>query len=271
MLDLPPASAPALIVDGDLTRLEQVVWNLVNNALKFSSPNARVRAVLSQVGERVQLDVIDNGIGLPKDELDRVFDLFGQAVRSTANHQREGLGIGLSLVRQLVEAHGGNVTAHSAGLGQGCTFRVSLPVFAQATVAEAEGHSEQTERLQGVKILLVDDSPDVIEVLTLLLEMEDADVTAFTEPLKALEAAAETRYDVVISDIGMPLMDGHEFIRALRQLAHYQHTPAVALTGYGVSSNGHTSNPSDFDRYLAKPVQYEELIVTLEGLYRNER
>ncbi|MFJ4068598.1 CheR family methyltransferase [Pseudomonas sp. NPDC089996] len=262
-----PADALPLMIEGDVTRLEQIIWNLLNNALKFSPPSSDIRLVLSHDQAHAQLQVIDQGVGLDHNSLEHIFDLFSQAAPQPAIHGREGLGIGLSLVRQLAEAHGGSVQATSAGPGKGCTFTVRLPLCdaglrprSDATEALSEG------RLQGTTILLVDDSVEVLEVMQELLEMESAVVAAYSDPTKALEAAASGDYDVIISDIGMPVMDGHALIKALRGYAHLRHTPAIALTGYGASADQHKSRQSGFDRHLNKPVGYDELVEAIESL-----
>ncbi|RCL24172.1 chemotaxis protein [Pseudomonas sp. AFG_SD02_1510_Pfu_092] len=266
-LELPADGLP-LIIDGDSTRLEQVVWNLLNNAIKFSPVDGLIRLVLSHDDEQVVLRVIDQGVGLSADSLEHIFDLFSQAAPQSGNHPREGLGIGLSLVRQLVEAHGGTVSAHSAGIGQGCTFTVGLPLSATSQrPSAAPAELEQDGRLSGIRVLLVDDSVDVLEVMQQLLEMECAEVSAFSDPRQALEAAAQGSYDIILSDIGMPVMDGHALIKALRGLSHLQHTPAIALTGYGASADQHKSRQSGFDRHLNKPVGYDELVEAIETLH----
>ncbi|MQG94708.1 CheR family methyltransferase [Pseudomonas sp. MN1F] len=262
-----PADDLPLMIDGDLTRLEQIIWNLLNNALKFSPPGGDIRLVLSHDETHARLQVIDQGVGLSHDNLEHIFDLFSQAAPQVASHGREGLGIGLSLVRQLAEAHGGSVEASSAGLGKGCTFTVRLPLCDPGLQLRSDNPEPASQgRLQGTTILLVDDSPEVLEVMQALLEMESAVVAAYSNPLKALEAAASGDYDVIISDIGMPGMDGHALIRALRGLAHLRHTPAIALTGYGASADQHKSRQSGFDRHLNKPVGYDELVEAIEAL-----
>ena len=253
----------ALYIDGDLTRLEQIIWNLLNNALKFSPAGSDIRLVLSRQGEQAQLEVIDHGIGLSADNLEQVFDLFSQA----ASHSRDGLGIGLSLVRQLVEAHGGTVKASSLGLGKGSTFTVRLPLCDGGLLAQAESDEQWAEgRLAGIRVLLVDDSVEVLEVMQQLLEMESAQVHAYSDPQAALQASAQDEYDVIISDIGMPVMDGHALIKALRALAHLRTTPAIALTGYGASADQHKSRQAGFDRHLNKPVGYDDLVEAIESL-----
>jgi two-component system, chemotaxis family, CheB/CheR fusion protein len=268
-LELPEGPGGELVVYADPTRLEQIIWNLVNNALKFTPSGGRVQLVARLEGNVARLDVTDSGVGIAAEHLNEVFDLFGQAETQHATHQREGLGIGLSLVRQLTEAHGGSVDVKSEGLGKGCTFILRLPLSktdeAQAKPSDA---GEPAGRLKGVTILLVDDSPDVLETLKMLLEMEDAEVIGFDQPLLALEAAKTARFDVVISDLGMPVMNGHELMRALRELPHLKDVPAIALTGYGASVDKQKSRQSGFDQHIGKPVSYDEMIETIEQLRR---
>ncbi|ANJ55539.1 chemotaxis protein [Pseudomonas silesiensis] len=267
-LRLPDAGQP-LMINADPTRVEQIIWNLVNNALKFTPAGGQIQLIASRDGGMARLDVKDSGVGLSAESISDVFELFGQAANQHATHQRDGLGIGLSLVRQLAEAHGGSVEVTSAGLGQGCTFTVLLPLSqaAQDTTRPAQPE-ELAGRLAGVTVLLVDDSAEVLETLKMLLEMEDARVVAFSEPVEALKAAQTGRYDLVISDVGMPVMSGHELMRALRELPHIKQVPAIALTGYGADSDIEESRKSGFDRHLSKPVSYEALIETIEELRR---
>jgi two-component system CheB/CheR fusion protein len=257
-----------LMVHADPTRLEQIIWNLVNNALKFTPPTGRVQLIASQDGDKVRLDVKDNGTGIAPENLEHVFDLFGQAEKQHVSHHREGLGIGLSLVRQLTEAQQGTVEVSSPGLGAGCTFSVCLPMA--RTDGEANSalrlDDETTGRLSGLTILLVDDSADVLETLKVLLEMEDAEVIAFDRPAEALDAAKSMHFDLIISDLGMPVMSGHELMSALRQLPFAKDVPAIALTGYGAHSDITKSRQSGFDQHVGKPVSYEELIETIEAL-----
>ncbi|MGO4101675.1 CheR family methyltransferase [Pseudomonas sp. TAF7] len=256
-----------LMVRADPTRLEQIIWNLVNNALKFTPPDGRVQLIASLAGNMARLDVKDNGTGIAAENLEHVFDLFGQAETQHANHQREGLGIGLSLVRQLTEAQHGTVEVSSPGVGEGCTFTVYLPL------ASSEGKTQTTTptdevsgKLSGLTILLVDDSAEVLETLKMLLEMEDAEVVAFDHPKDALDAAANSHFDLIISDLGMPVMNGHELMQALRQLPHVKDVPAIALTGYGAISDIKKARQSGFDQYIGKPVSYDDLIATIETL-----
>ncbi|MEO9240943.1 CheR family methyltransferase [Pseudomonas inefficax] len=265
-LELPADNLPVMI-EGDVTRLEQIIWNLLNNALKFSPAGNEIRLVLSHDEDHARLQVIDHGVGLSHDSLEHIFDLFSQAAPQQASHSREGLGIGLSLVRQLAEAHGGSVRATSPGLGLGCTFTVTLPLCETQHPQRAQGSEPLGEgRLNGIRVLLVDDSVEVLAVMQELLEMESATVHAFSKPREALDAAAGEEYDIILSDIGMPVMDGHALIKALRGYVHLRHTPAIALTGYGASADQHKSRQSGFDRHLNKPVGYDELVETIEAL-----
>jgi len=265
-LELPADNLPVMI-EGDITRLEQIIWNLLNNALKFSPAGKEIRLVLSHDEDHARLQVIDHGVGLSYDSLEHIFDLFSQAAPQQASHSREGLGIGLSLVRQLAEAHGGSVRATSPGLGLGCTFTVTLPLCETQHPQRAQGSEPLSEgRLNGIRVLLVDDSVEVLAVMQELLEMESATVHAFSKPREALDAAAGEEYDIILSDIGMPVMDGHALIKALRGYVHLRHTPAIALTGYGASADQHKSRQSGFDRHLNKPVGYDELVEAIEAL-----
>ena len=267
-----PSDYGPLIVEVDPTRIEQVIWNLVNNALKFTPEGGQVQLVLSRSEGRAQLDVIDSGIGLADDSLEKIFDLFGQAENQQLTHQREGLGIGLSLVRQLVEAHEGSVSVHSEGPGFGCTFSIWLPLCEQQHhLPPADAEQDDNERLHGVKVLLVDDSAEVLEVLNLLLEMEGAQVSAFDDPQTALETSRDAQYDLIISDIGMPKMNGHELMQKLRTLGHLRHVPAIALTGYGAGSDQKKAAESGFSTHVSKPVAHDSLIDLIEKLCRLRR
>ena len=262
-----PSDCGSLIVDADPTRIEQVIWNLVNNALKFTPEDGNVQLVLSRSEGRARLDVIDSGIGLAEDSLEKIFDLFGQAENQHLTHQREGLGIGLSLVRQLVEAHEGSVSVHSKGQSFGCTFSIWLPLCEQQNdLSPPDAEQQDYKRLHGVKVLLVDDTSEVLEVMHLLLEMEGAQVSAFYDPEIALETARDAQYDLIISDIGMPKMNGHQLIQKLRTIGHLGQVPAIALTGYGARSDQKKAAESGFTTHVSKPVAHESLIDLIEKL-----
>ncbi|WP_058545205.1 MULTISPECIES: CheR family methyltransferase [Pseudomonas] len=264
-----PKRVPVM-VDADPTRLEQVIWNLVNNALKFTPAGGCVQLVVSRVDGYAQFDVIDSGTGLTEENMEKIFDLFGQAENQHQPHQREGLGIGLSLVRQLVEAHGGSVSVRSKGLGYGCTFSVLLPLCESQKQNETDNSTTTAdERLNGLKLLLVDDSKDVLEVLHMLLEMEGAEVNAFGDPREALNAARTNAYNLIISDIGMPIMNGHQLMKKIREMDHLQQTPAIALTGYGAENHRNETAESGFNHHVSKPVSHDALIELIERLCRS--
>jgi two-component system CheB/CheR fusion protein len=196
-----------------------------------------------------------------------VFDLFSQVETQHTSHQREGLGIGLSLVRQLVEAHGGQVQVHSEGLGKGCTFTVLLPILtSEGDLSNQDLCEEPAGRLTGLKVMVVDDSFEVLETLRLLLEMEGAEVQTFNDPIRALDAAPDIIVDALISDIGMPSMNGHELMQALRRLPSFADTPSIALTGYGAGKDLQKTIQSGFSHYLGKPVDMDMLIEMVEKL-----
>lgn len=217
-----------------------------------------------------KLAIKDNGVGIAADNLEHVFDLFGQAEKQHTHHQRQGLGIGLSLVRQLTEAQHGTVLVSSPGLGAGCTFTVCLPLAQNIETAEAPQIEPASGKLDGLKILLVDDSPQVLDTLKMLLEMEDATVTAFDHPVAALKAAENTRFDLIISDLGMPVMSGYELMDALRKLPMVKNVPAIALTGYGTQSDVQKSREAGFNQHLGKPVAYDDLIEAIDALRRSQ-
>jgi two-component system CheB/CheR fusion protein len=256
-----------LLVDADPTRLEQIVWNLINNAIKFTPEHGVIRITGAKSGSEVVLRVVDSGVGIEPELLGKVFDLFSQAEYQHASHQREGLGIGLSLVRQLVEAHGGTVDVFSEGVGKGCTFTVRLPLISHPHSAPSEPDAESSDGLlSGIKVLLVDDSAEVLATLSMLLEMECADIDAFDSPHRALEAARTGTYDVIISDIGMPGMNGHELMQALRRLPNCAHVPSIALTGYGAGQDVQKTIDSGFTCHLGKPVDMDVLLSTVRDL-----
>lgn len=257
----------SLIVDADPVRVEQIIWNLLNNALKFTPKEAGITIHAGRDGDFARVQVVDEGQGIAPEHLDSVFDLFGQVESPQARPHREGLGIGLSLVRQLAEAHGGRVEVYSAGEGKGSTFSVWLPLLIARGNAAAKSQVESEDgRMQGLRVLLVDDSPEVVEVMQLLLETEEAAVSSFINPLEALEQARQQEFDLIISDIGMPQMTGYDLIRALRELPELVRVPAIALTGFGNASDAERAREAGFDLHLGKPVSYEALLEAVERL-----
>ena len=251
--------AQSLYIHADPTRIEQIIWNLLTNAIKFTPAEGSVRVVTTQQEQAVQIEVIDTGPGIAKDQLGRIFEMFGQADHRPSGQHRGGLGIGLALVEQLVESHQGQIQAYSEGPGHGACFTVTLPLAESPQVSGASSSQEQQGQLAGIRILLVDDSPEVLEAMQLLLEFEDAQVLAFDHPGTALSVAESHGVDVIISDIGLPGMDGYQFLAALRKLAGYQSLPAIALTGYGAGEAEQHKGEGRFDACVGKPVGLDEL------------
>jgi len=252
-------SEARLFINADQTRIEQIIWNLLTNAIKFTPVHGTVQVLTTKDNQSVRMEVIDTGPGIEKDQLERIFEMFGQANHRPSGQHRGGLGIGLALVKQLVEGHHGRISAYSEGTGQSSRFTVELPL-AEAPSQPIGGYAEGAEGLlAGIRVLPLDDSPEVHEALQLLLELEDAQVLAFDHPSKALAVAQSHRFDVVISDIGLPGMDGHEFLAALRKLPGCAALPAIALTGYGAAEALHSQGGSRFDAALGKPIVLEDL------------
>lgn len=250
-----------LYVEADPTRLEQIVWNLLNNAWKFTPAGGHISLVLRREGELARLEVSDTGQGISADFLPRVFELFGQAETPHSPRARHGLGIGLALVQQLVELHHGRIEAHSDGPGHGARFSVWLPLHLQTQLELADDAAPASPGdLDGLRILLVDDSPDVLEMLDDLLASEGASVDTARSGAEAVELAARQRYDVIVSDLGMPCMDGHRMIAAIRTQATNRDTPAIALSGYAAREDLEQARAAGFDQHLQKPIDLDSLV-----------
>ncbi|HEV2861944.1 MAG TPA: ATP-binding protein [Pyrinomonadaceae bacterium] len=276
---------PGAVVTGDPARLQQVVWNLLANAVKFTPPGGEVRVSAQRILTHVRIEVSDTGPGIPPEFLPYVFDRFRQADSSTTR-QHGGLGLGLSIVRHLVEAHGGSVHAYSAGEGQGATFTVDLPLPVDAepppaadddaareaggpvAPPAAEDAGEAMPPLVGVRVLLVDDDDDTLEMLQALLRRAGAEVTAVTSAGAALGALERVRPDVMVADIGMPGVDGYELVRRVRSLGAERggQTPAVALTAYAGEADRVRALRSGFQTHLAKPVAPSDLVAAVVNL-----
>jgi PAS domain S-box-containing protein len=266
-------------VMGDPHRLGQVVWNLVSNAVKFTPAGGEVRVTLQGRGGHAEIEVTDTGEGISEEFLPYVFERFRQADGSTTRRQG-GLGLGLSIVRHLVELHGGTVQAHSNGLGQGATFQVSLPLVAVQRQELTErrrdpggskvGLGGGGAQLAGVHLLVVDDEPDTRELLRTMLETCEARVTTAGSAGEALQRLQDSRPDVLISDIGMPGEDGYQLIERVRHLSAEQggHIPAVALTAYSRAEDRTRVLLAGFNSHVPKPVEPMELLAVLVSLSR---
>ncbi|MFM0235036.1 chemotaxis protein CheB [Paraburkholderia sediminicola] len=251
--------AEPFFIDADPVRFEQILWNLVSNAVKFTPQGGRVNLALSREDGYACVDVQDTGRGIEPAFLPNVFDMFSQA--EGAHRRRSGgLGIGLALVKQLAEMHGGHVKAESAGVGKGARFRVWLP--ADSTVAQPETHDTPGDAslLKGMRILLVDDAVESLQAFQSLLELEGAQVWPQTNGADALAVAAHQPFDLILSDIGMPGMDGYELIAALRKLPATASVPALALTGFGRPQDATRAIRAGYDGHLGKPVSLQALL-----------
>ncbi|QIE23219.1 Protein-glutamate methylesterase/protein-glutamine glutaminase [Caballeronia sp. SBC1] len=257
----------AVMIHADAERVEQMVWNLVRNALKFTPCGGRVRIALSRQDGFVCVEVADTGQGIAPAFLPRIFEMFSQA-DGGGWRDRGGLGIGLSLVKQFAELHGGRIEAESAGPGQGATFRLWLPENAPSAPVETPRECVDRSILKGLRVLLVDDSIDALEAFRTLLEMEGAQVRAEPSAEQALEAATQQEFDVVLSDIGMPAMTGYEMIRQMRKTPRTARLPALALTGFGREQDVTRALDAGFNGHLSKPVSLKGLVAAIDRSLR---
>ncbi|MDZ8135198.1 MAG: ATP-binding protein [Nostoc sp. DedQUE04] len=252
---------------GDSGRLQQVIWNLLSNAVKFTPEGGKIDIQLEYVDAEAQITVSDTGKGISPEFLPYVFEYFRQA-DGTTTRKFGGLGLGLAIVRHLTELHGGTIQAESLGEGQGAIFRVWLPLIKKDLTPKpnidiaALNPSPPTEILAGSQILVVDDDDDTRDFHTFVLEQAGAMVTAVTSAKEALQILAESEPDMLLSDIGMPEMDGYMLMRQVKALQANQakQIPAIALTAYAGEINQQQALESGFQKHLSKPVEPEELI-----------
>jgi CheY-like chemotaxis protein len=287
---LNPLAGP---VKGDPGRLQQCFWNLLSNAIKFTPRGGRVQVSLEQVASHVEICVCDNGQGIRPEFLPFLFQRFRQADASTTR-RHGGLGLGLSIVKHLVELHGGSVRAHSPGEGQGATFCVELPVMATYNRPGADARTEPDSRpragtrahpdsaphdatpgppldhpsLQGITVLAVDDEPDARDLIRRVLEECGARVLLASSSSEALDAVTSHRPDMILSDIGMPGEDGYAFIRKVRSLGPEQggRTPAAALTAFARAEDRTRALRAGYQTHIAKPVESTELTAVVASL-----
>jgi PAS domain S-box-containing protein len=257
----------ALFVQADPVRLEQIIWNLLNNSVKFTPRGGRIVVRLEEENDQIVLKVSDNGQGIDSSFLPHIFEIFRQADPGTSRAQ-QGMGIGLAVVQQLVELHGGSVSASSAGLGQGATFTITLPRSGNLKSHSSAAHDLGIGSLDGMSVLVVDDSEDTTEMVRHLLEIGGASVCAATSGAEALRLAGEKEFDVVLSDISMPEMDGFEFLSRLRQIPGKEDLPAVALTGFGRPEDVQRASEKGFYAHLTKPFDIQSLASLLQKVPR---
>ena len=270
--------SPAGQVSGDPDRLQQVAWNLISNAIKFTPKGGRVIVRLERVESHVEVTVSDTGLGIAPEFLPHVFDRFRQA-DATTTRAFGGLGLGLAIVRQLVELHGGTVRVDSEGEGLGSTFTVSLPLMAVRSAVSDTGSAQQPEfkppefecppELNGLRVLVVDDEADTCELLQVILEGCGAQVKTASSAAAALEAVAEEVFDVLISDIGMPDEDGYSLIAKVRALGKERGgkvPAAAALTAYAGEKDRIRVLRSGFQIHVPKPISPSELVAVVANL-----
>jgi CheY-like chemotaxis protein/anti-sigma regulatory factor (Ser/Thr protein kinase) len=243
-------------IQGDSVRLTQVFANLLTNAAKYTNAGGSISVTVRRAGERAVIAVRDNGIGIPTDHLDSVFDMFMQVDRSNRRSQG-GLGIGLTLVRSLVTMHGGTVQARSAGPGRGSEFVVTLPVTAQQAARAEQPRS--IAMFPPRRILVVDDNQDAADTLGSLLTALGATVAVVHGGAAALEAFSTFNPDTVLLDLGMPGMDGYDVARRIRAMEGHPDTLLIALTGWGQDHDYRQSRAAGFDHHLVKPPDIEHL------------
>jgi two-component system CheB/CheR fusion protein len=222
-----------------------------------------VTVTLKQENDQARLDVRDTGIGIAPESLGKLFTMFSQVSLKHDGRRQQGLGIGLALVAQLAEAHGGRVAAASAGEGQGSTFTVWLPLVKEQEALIPDSATTSLGMLHGLRILLVDDSQEILDMLSTLCEIEGAQVWTAASGSVALQLLAQQDFDVLVSDIGMPVMDGYSLLARLRKSGRNANIPAVALSGYGQSDKARAVG---FDDQLCKPVPINDLLRTLNTL-----
>jgi signal transduction histidine kinase/ActR/RegA family two-component response regulator len=264
---------PAALIMADAARLQRVIWNLVMNGVKFTLRGGRVDVRVDATGAHATIVVSDTGAGIPADVLPFVFEPFRQA-DSSSTRAHGGLGLGLALVRQIVELHGGTVTARSDGPGRGATFTVTLPRAAAPAPSgplAASAAPRGGARLHGLRVLVVDDDPDATELTGTILTAAGATVLLAHSGAEALDALSTWRPDVLVSDVGMPVTDGYALIREVRarDATDGGRTPAVALTAYGRAQDRAAALTAGFDMHVPKPVDPGELTTIVASVARH--
>jgi PAS domain S-box-containing protein len=267
-LELALPSEP-LWVNGDATRIEQVVWNLLSNAAKYTEPGGRIRVSLERRANEAAIRIRDTGIGIPPGMLEGIFELFAQLDQSAAR-TRGGLGVGLTLVRSLVTMHGGTVRARSEGAGKGTEFEVRLPALAEAPAA-ASAREEPAEQGKHARLLLIEDNPDIGETLRDLLEVLGHRVDLASDGIRGVQMALALKPDAALVDIGLPGIDGYEVAQRLRADPIGREMLLVALTGYGRPEDREKALEAGFDAHLVKPVDPEDLTSLIGELSARRR
>jgi signal transduction histidine kinase/CheY-like chemotaxis protein len=265
-----------VLISGDVARLQQIAWNLLSNAIKFTPEGGNVRVNLERIASHIKLSVSDTGKGIAPEFLPHVFDRFRQA-DSTTTRNYGGLGLGLAIVRHLVELHGGTVDVESLGEGLGATFSATFPLLAISNEAQAnevaafsrdrKAHASQL-KLEGLKVLVVDDEPDTRKVISAVIQKSGAEVMTCASAHEALAALVDWKPDILMSDIGMPGEDGYSLIRKVRALSAESggRIPAAAFTAYAREEDRQRALAAGYQMHVAKPIGSRELITTIASL-----
>jgi CheY-like chemotaxis protein len=251
--------------------LQQIVWNLLSNAVKFTPHGGKINVRVENDGTNARVTVSDTGQGIDAEFLPRVFDRFRQADSSTTRNFG-GLGLGLAIVRHLVELHGGTVSAESEGTGKGATFSASFPLLTDrgpiAVMHSGEIHTAEFRSLDGLRVLLVDDESETREIISTVVARTGAEVKSCTSAREALAELVDWRPDVILSDIAMPDEDGYTFIGRVRALSHEDggNTPAAALTAYAREEDRKQALAAGYQMHIAKPIGAGQLVVMIAKL-----
>lgn len=266
--------SPSVYVIGDAGRLQQVVWNLLSNAIKFSPEHGQISITLSAVGTNAQVQVKDNGKGISPDFLPYIFEHFRQEDSATTR-KFGGLGLGLAIARQIVELHGGQIRAESLGEGQGSTFTIQIPlasISVESLTSERSLDSTLLD-LSNIRILAVDDEPDSLDFVAYVLEQAGAIVTTVSSGFEALEKMKQSAFDVIVSDIGMPGMNGYQFMQQIRSgsIDQDRETSAIALTAFATETDQQKAIEEGFQKHITKPIEPDVLVKAIADLVSKAR
>jgi CheY-like chemotaxis protein/two-component sensor histidine kinase len=255
----------SIVLDADADRLQQVLWNLLSNASKYSPAGSTIDLRAERVGNELLLTVRDTGIGISAEMLPRVFDMFVQADR-TLDRSQGGLGIGLTLAQRIVQMHGGSIEAKSAGLGNGSEFSIRLPVIPDIDETINPVNSEKSAQPEPLTILIAEDNRDSAETMAILLRNLGHQVEIAYDGSEALKLARELLPDVFLVDIGLPVLDGYEVAKRVRQQSPLGKTRLLAVTGFGSPDDAERARKAGFDFHLVKPVSFDELQKLLSAI-----
>jgi CheY-like chemotaxis protein len=264
-IDLQTSLSPApLVILGEPVRLQQIAWNLISNAIKFTESGGSVSVVTERDDSSARLTVEDTGIGIAADFLPHVFDRFRQADGSTSR-VHGGLGLGLAIANALAKMHGGRLKVKSDGVGHGSRFTLSVGIAREVAIP-VEPVNEQSHSLLGLDVLIVEDSPDTLALLSTIFTNEGANVTAASSAPDALDAVASTKPDLIISDIGMPGTDGYQFLEEIRRLPEMSQIPAIAISGYASQDDRQRALKVGYAALIAKPIDVDALFTLIQDL-----